>query len=369
MRDTRRCVLQVLPALESGGVERGTVEITEALTRAGYRALVISAGGAMVKEIVACGGEHLTLPVGHKSLFNLGLVMQLRQLLGQEKVHILHARSRWPAWIAWLAWRSLPPAARPRYVTTVHGFYSVNAYSAIMTRGERVICVSYAIREYVLKNYPRVKPERLIVIPRGIDRSRFAYGYRPRADWQSRWHQDFPHLQGREVLLLPGRITRLKGHHDFLRLIAGLRKAGRNVHGLILGGEDANRPAYARELRQSVTTAGLGNRISFLGLRSDVRDIMAVSNLVVSLSVHPESFGRTTLEALSLGRPVLGYAHGGVNEILTNIYPAGRSPIADGPTLLYNAIKLLEHPVPVARSDAFDLTQMQSQTLAVYSNP
>jgi len=366
MSDAHRCVLQVLPALESGGVERGTVEITEALTRAGFRALVISAGGALVKEIVACGGEHLTLPVGHKSLSTLGLVVQLRQFIRQENVHILHARSRWPAWIAWLAWRSLPSTARPHYVTTVHGFYRVNAYSAIMTRGERVICVSQAIREYVLKNYSRVKPERLVLIPRGIDRNRFEFGYRPGVDWQSRWHQDFPHLHGREILLLPGRITRLKGHHDFIRLIAGLHKAGRNIHGLILGAEDSNRRAYAKELRQAVTATGQGDRISFLGARADVREIMAGAQLVLSLSTQPESFGRTTLEALSLGRPVLAYAHGGVDEILRQLYPAGRVPVADKQALLDKAIQLLDNPVPVAPGTAYDLARMQAQTMALY---
>jgi len=335
MPDTRRCVLQILPALESGGVERGTVEITEALTRAGYRALVISAGGAMVKEIEACGGEHRTLPVAHKSLFKLGLVAPLRRLLRQENVHILHARSRWPAWLAWLAWRRLPQATRPHFLTTVHGFYSVNAYSAIMTRGQRVICVSQAIQKYVLRNYPRVNPQRLMVISRGIDRSRYEYGYRPPADWQSRWQQDFPNIQGREILLLPGRITRLKGHHDFIRLMAGLRQAGRNVQGLILGGEDPNRRAYARELRQAVTHSGLG-------------------------------VGRTTLEALSLGRPVLGYAHGGVDEILRDLYPTGRVPVADARTLLEKVVQLLDQPVPVVPSTAYDLAMMQSQTLALY---
>ncbi len=366
MSDGRRCVLQVLPALESGGVERGTVEITEALTRAGFRALVISAGGALVKDIVACGGEHRTLAVGHKSLFTLGLVGQLRQLFVQEKVQILHARSRWPAWLAWLAWRSLPPPARPHFVTTVHGFYRVNAYSAVMTRGERVICVSQAIQEYVLKNYSRVNPERLILIHRGIDRNRFEFGYQPNSDWQTRWQRDFPQLQGREILLLPGRITRLKGHHDFIRLIAGLRQAGRDIHGLILGGEDANRRTYAQELRRVVSASGQGDRISFLGARSDVREIMAGAQLVLSLSTQPESFGRTTLEALSLGRPVLAYAHGGVDEILRKLYPAGRVPVADAQALLDKAIQLLEAPVPVAPGTAYDLARMQAQTLALY---
>lgn len=360
------CVLQILPALEAGGVERGSVEISEALVRAGHRSLVISGGGSMAEEITAQGGEHRTLPVGRKSLFSLTLIPALRRLLREESVDILHARSRWPAWLAWLAWRGLPAAARPGFVTTVHGFYSVNAYSAIMTRGQRVICVSEAIREYVLKQYPGVDPSRLERIHRGIDRGLFPYGYNPDDAWRLQWEKAYPNFRGRKLLLLPGRITRRKGHHDFISLIAGLRTAGRDVHGLILGGEDPNRRTYAGELRQAINRAGLAERITMLGARADVREIMAVSDLVLSLSTQPESFGRTTLEALSLGRPVLGYSHGGVEEILTHLYPAGLSPVADRQALIDNALQLLDQPQPVTRSDAFTLVQMQSQTLSVY---
>ncbi len=365
MSDSRLCVLQVLPALETGGVERGTVEISEALMRAGHRALVISAGGALVQDIESCGAEHRTMPIGRKSLLSLSLVPGLRQLLATEKVDILHARSRLPAWIAWLTWRSMPRALRPHFVTTVHGFYSINAYSAIMTRGERVICVSQAIREYVQNNY-RHDPARLSVIHRGIDRSYYRHGYAPGQAWQSNWYTEFPQHKGRELLLLPGRITRLKGHYDFLDLLEALLTAGRNVHGLILGGEDPNRLAYARELRHSVTSGGLDSRVSFLGARSDVRGIMAISQLVLSLSTQPESFGRTTLEAISLGRPVLGYAHGGVDEILRQLYPAGRSPVADAQALLDNALRLLDHPEPVTPANSYELSQMQAQTLDLY---
>ena len=366
MPKTRLCVAQLLPTLNTGGVERGTLEITEALTRAGHRALVVSAGGELVGEIEKCGGEHITLPVGAKSLSSFGLVSKLKQLLREEHVDIVHPRSRWPAWLAWFAWRSLPANQRPHFVTTVHGFYSVNAYSAIMTRGEKVICVSQSILNYVQSEYPSCAKERLVVIPRGIDRSFFNYGFKPSKDWLSKWQEEFPQLEAREILLLPGRITRLKGHHDFIKLVSRLTAAGRNIHGLILGGEDPNRQHYAKEVRKTVKQFGLEDRISFLGSRSDVREIMASSQIVLSLSTQPESFGRTTLEALSLGRPVIGYAHGGVDEILNLLYPIGCTAVGDIEALVNKALELLERPAPVRSENAFDLSQMQDKTLDLY---
>ena len=154
----RMTVLQMLPALESGGVERGTVEIAAALVRAGHRALVMSAGGRLVPELEALGAEHIPLPVGRKSLLTFRHVSRVRRLLRERGVDVLHLRSRLPAWVGWLAWRGLPAVERPRLVTTVHGFYTVGRYSSVMTRGERVIAVSESVRDYILENYPQPIP-------------------------------------------------------------------------------------------------------------------------------------------------------------------------------------------------------------------
>ena len=165
-------VLQVLPALDGGGVERGTLEVAAALAQRGHRSLVISAGGRHVDRLEAAGSRHIAWPIGAKTPLVLRWVRPLRRLLLEERVDILHARSRLPAWVAWLAWRGLPPERRPRFLTTVHGLYSVNAYSAVMTRGERIIAVSDTARDYVLANYPGVEPERIAVIHRGVDTAR-----------------------------------------------------------------------------------------------------------------------------------------------------------------------------------------------------
>jgi glycosyltransferase involved in cell wall biosynthesis len=327
-------VVQVLPALESGGVERGTLEVARYLVGHGHRSLVISAGGRLVAQLEGEGSQHLTLDLGRKSPWTLRHVPTLRRLLQAVQADILHVRSRMPAWVAWLAWRGMDPHTRPRFVTTVHGLYSVNAYSAIMTRGERVIAVSHTVRDYLRQHYPALEEDRITVIPRGIDPAAYPHGYRPPPAWLAQWHAQYPQLQGKKLLTLPGRITRLKGHEDFIELIRRLKAAGEPVHGLIVGGAEAKKQAYLNELQDKVAQARLQQDITFTGQRPDLREILAISDLVLSLSSKPESFGRTVLEALSMGVPVVGYAHGGVGEQLQGAFPAGCVSLGDVDTLM-----------------------------------
>jgi glycosyltransferase involved in cell wall biosynthesis len=359
-------VLQLLPALESGGVERGTLELGAGLVRAGHRSLVISAGGQLVSRLTGQGSEHIEWPIGKKSLWTLRLVPRLRRLLRAERVDILHARSRFPAWIAWHAWRGMPEQDRPRFVTTVHGLYSVSRYSAVMTRGEAVIAVSQATRDYVLRNYPKTDATRLHVIERGIDPNVYPFGHRPPDSWLNRWYHEHPFLLERQVLTLPGRITRLKGHLDFLQLLARLVAAGLPVYGLIVGAEDPAHAAYLREVQRRVQRLGLENHVTFTGHRMDIRDIYAVSNLVFSLSARPESFGRTVREALSLGVPVVGYDHGGVGETLSLAYPQGRVTPCDVDALERATRLLLEFPVEVDHFPFATVQDMIDQTLSLY---
>ena len=175
-------VMQLLPALESGGVERGTLEIAEALVAAGHESLVVSGGGRLVRGLTAAGSEHVHMPVGQKSLRVLACVGQLRQLIRNRQPDIVHARSRLPAWVAWQALK--PLQAAPAFVTTLHGLNSVSRYSGIMTRGERVIAVSESCRDYWLQHYRNLDAERVSVINRGIDPVAFPYGYKPSGAWR-----------------------------------------------------------------------------------------------------------------------------------------------------------------------------------------
>ena len=359
-------VLQLLPALESGGVERGTLEIAQALVEHGHRALVMSGGGRLVAPLQAFGAEHYTWPIGKKSFKTLLLVNRLRQFLTEQKIDIVHARSRVPAWIAWLAWREMNPATRPRFVTTVHGMYGVNRYSRIMTRGERVIAVSATVREYILNAWPDTLPWKITVIPRGVDVHAYPYGYQPDAAWKQHFYEVFPAAAGKLLLTLPGRITRLKGHEDFIEIVRRLKKRGVPVYGLIAGGAASSKQRYQHKLRYRVRSSELEHDIAFTGQRDDLKNILAISNLVLSVSTQPESFGRTTLEALRLGIPTAGYNHGGVGEILRKIYPSGlllRDQIDD---TVRRIAELLLHPVEVPAGDFYPLQLMLDRTLAVY---
>ncbi len=361
-------ILQVLPEMNAGGVERGTLEISAYLAEQGHEAVVVSNGGRMIPALAAVGARHLLMPVHRKRLGSLLQVMPFRRLLLSEKPDILHIRSRVPGWIAWLAWLGLPPSKRPRLVSTFHGFYSVNRYSAVMTRGERVIAVSECIREHILQAYPGISPEKVCVVPRGIDPVMYPFGYQPDADWLKNWHQQAAAFAGKILLLLPGRITRLKGHEEFFQLLVKLKQLGFDVHGLIVGDTHPKKRSYLQELHRLAETLGVSHDLSFLGHRSDVREIMTQCHLICSLSRQPESFGRTVLEALAMGKPVLGYDSGGVGELLGRFYPQGMVAAGDINALTEGAASILLNPgTPDQVGPPFTLESMCRNTLAVYS--
>lgn len=368
----RLTVVQLLPALESGGVERSTLEIADALVRAGHRALVVSAGGRLLPQLLATGAQHITLDIGRKSPLALREVGRLRALFRREQVDIVHARSRVPAWLAVLALRGQPAATRPRLVTTVHGLNSPSRYSAVMTFGERVICVSDSVRGYVSQHYPRTDPGKLRVIPRGIDPAAFPAAPSPDRDARA-WAADrHPALRGDgPLLLLPGRGTRLKGHADALALLSGLHAAGIDARLWLPGARAHGREAYIAELEALAATLGVADAVAFTAPTDAIARAYAASDLVLQLSRKPEAFGRTVVEALSVGRPVLGWDHGGVGELLRQLQPRGAVTPFDPAALRDAAIALLRTPpspapnVPLAIP--YTLHAMQQATLSVYA--
>lgn len=359
--------MQVLPALDSGGVERGTLEVAADLARNGHRSIVISNGGRMMSRLRADGSEHVRLPIGRKSLLTLLLIPRLVIFLRKNKVDILHVRSRFPAWVCWLALKLIPRKHRPHFITTVHGPYSVSAYSAIMTKGERVIVISEMIRAYVLKNYA-VDEKKLFLNYRGVDAGNFRYGYRPDAEWVAQWARDYPETRGKKLLTLPARVTRWKGQEDFVRMLAMMKAHGVEAHGLIVGEVKPDKMHFLRELKVLALRLGVLEHVSFVGHRDDLREIMAISQIVFSLSREPEAFGRTTIEALSLGTPVIGYDHGGVGEQLGLVLPEGCVPVGDVARVAELAAHWLENPPVVPEAHPFRLQTMLANTLQVYES-
>lgn len=358
-------VIQILPELNAGGVERGTLEVGKYLVEQGHESIVISNGGRLVEQLEAEGSRHITLPVHKKRLSSLTQIKVLRRLFETEQPDIIHLRSRLPAWLAYLAWRKMDTETRPRLITTVHGFNSVNAYSAIMTKGEQVICVSNSVKEYILRHYPKVQEEKIHVVHRGVDPKLYPFGHEPSAEWRKSFADAFPQTRGRKLITLPGRITRLKGHNDFLELIARLPA---DFHGVIAGGTAPKKAGYLAEVEASIRSAGLEGRVTITGHRGDLREILALSDIVLSLTQQPESFGRTTLEALCLGRPVIGYEHGGVGEILHEIFPQGKVSFGDISSIAVKIEQWQKHPEQPPKNNAFTLEKMLHETLALYQN-
>lgn len=360
-------VVQALPALEVGGVERGTLEVARALVDAGHESLVISSGGRLVKKLTESGSRHIDWPIGKKSLATLSYVNRLKNFLVAENVNVVHARSRLPAWIVWLAIRGLPHEQRPAFVTTVHGPYSVNAYSGIMCRGVRVIAISKFIHDYILSNYPDTDPGRIRIIHRGVDNEEFPYNYQPSGSWLNNWQQEHKELEDRFVITAPARITRWKGQEDFIDIIAGLRQADIPAHGLIAGGAHPKKTRFLESLKDKTRSLGLEQHISFLGHRDDLKNIMAISDVVVSLAREPEAFGRTALEALCLGKPVIAYAHGGAAEVLQKMYQPGMVEPLNIDQAIERAASLYQNRTTPDRQNPFTRQNMLDKTLQVYS--
>lgn len=357
-------VVQLIPALHSGGAERSVLEMGQALVQAGHRSVVISAGGRLTAQLEAEGSEHITLDIGRKSLSTLGRLGRLRRILRELKPDVVHVRSRLPAWMGWWALKGMSP--KPHFITTVHGLNSPGRYSAIMLRGERIVVVSQTVRDYLISHYHKLDTARIRIIPRGIDPEAFPYGHRPDESWQRAFFNEFPKLAGAPLLTLPGRGTRLKGHHDAIELVAELKQRGIDTRLLLLGVVEPGREAYVQELKDLIKGRGVENHVVMAPARQDVRDIYAMSALVLQLSNKPEAFGRTVVEALALCRPVLGYAHGGVGELLAELYPAGRVPPGDRERLVERAAELLRVAPPIAPLQRYRLIDMQHAALALY---
>ena len=363
----RLTVVQLLPALESGGVERSAIEITEALAHAGHRAIVVSNGGRLLPQLAAIGGEHVRLDIGSKSLLTLTRASALRRVLLDAGADIVHARSRLPAWLGRMALRGMPDATRPRWVTTMHGLNSPSRYSRVMASGERVICVSRTVRDYLLANYPDTDPGKLRVIPRGIDPAAFPRRSGVDVDARAGWVKQHPRLAGSgPLLLLPGRGTRLKGHADALVLLAAVRAAGVDARLWMPGAREAGREAYLAELEAEAARQGVADALAMTAPTAAIVDAYAMSDLVLQLSRKPEAFGRTVIEALSVGVPVVGWAHGGVGELLAELLPEGAVEPFDAKALAARVIAMLQPPPSPPATMPYTLQAMQAATLAVY---
>lgn len=304
-------VLQVLPALVTGGVERGTIDIARALKDAGYRALVASAGGPMTRELTRAGIDHIDLPLDSKNPMTMRRnADRLVELIEAEGIEIVHARSRAPAWSAY--WATQRTAAR--FVTTFHGTYNFSnplkrSYNAVMTKADRVIAISDFIREHIQQFYP-MDGTKIRVIHRGIDMDLYS-GENVSPERLVRLAERWRLPDGVPVITLPGRLTRWKGQLLLVKAVAEMTT--RPVRALLIG-DAQGRDAYAREIEAEVKRLGVEDVVHVAGGCDDIPAALKLSDIVISASTDPEAFGRVAVEGQAMGRLVLAPEHGAAPE-------------------------------------------------------
>ena len=365
-------ILQVLPALRSGGVERGTLEIAEAQIAAGFRAIVASAGGEMVPALEALGAKHITLPLTAKSPWAMWRnAAALAALARAEGVALIHTRSRAPAWSALIAARRL---GLP-FVTTYHGAYNEGfpgkrLYNSVMARGDRVIAISHFIAELIRARHG-VAESRLRVIPRGVDPRRFdpalvspARLAALRAAWGV--------AEGQPIIMLPARVTRWKGQ---MVLVEAMAQLPGDALALLVG-DAAERPAFQAELQARIAGLGLQDRVRLVGHATDMPAALMLADVVVHASTDAEAFGRTVIEAQAMARPVIASDLGAPRETVAEGITGWRTPPGDAAALaaaLSRALAMTdsERAALGARARAavlsgYTTAAMQAATMATY---
>ncbi|POP52974.1 glycosyl transferase [Zhongshania marina] len=357
-------IVQVLPALNSGGVERGTVELARELVRGGHASVVISSGGRMVDGLLAEGSEHISFPVHRKSLWSLLQVRPMRRLLESLAADVVHVRSRAPAWIVWLAWRRMNPATRPRLVSTFHGMYSVNFYSAVMARAEHLIAISNCVKNYITTNY-KADERRISLIPRGLDPAAFnREACTPQ--WKKELFRQYPQLQNQHIILMPGRLTRWKGQEAFLEMMSRLIRLRQDCHGVVVGDAEPGKQHYFDELLAMRSSLGLDEAVTFVGHRSDIAQFYGLASVTCHMSNKEEPFGRTVPESLASGTPVVAYDRGGASESLNAGFPQGLVAPDDIVGFAARVADVIDADAVLSLPESYYLSSQLASTLAVY---
>jgi glycosyltransferase involved in cell wall biosynthesis len=366
-------ILQIIPELGPGGAEQGCIDMAAAIVQSGGKAIVMSHGGDRVHELLRHKAEHINAPVHSKNILKMYMnIARIRHAIHKYKVDIVHVRSRAPAWSAYYACMG----TGAKYMTTCHAPYNFhNAlkrhYNSIMTRGERVIAISNHVAKYIQSNYP-IDPAHLRIIHRGITLEKF-HPSMVSAERMIKLSKEWRIPDGSSVIMLPGRITRWKGHHILLQALEIL---GKKDIFCVLVGSDQGRKEYRDELEKTIDEKGLEGRVRIVSHCDDMPSAYMLSQVVVSASTDPEGFGRIPIEAQAMGRPIIGTDHGGAQETIIPNQTGWLVPPSD-PKALAIALKEALSLSPEQRAqlsfnamqnvkDNFSKEKMCNSTLHVY---
>jgi glycosyltransferase involved in cell wall biosynthesis len=321
-----RTILQIIPRIDAGGAERTTIDIAAALVAAGARALVASEGGRLTSELQAVGGVLVPFPAAAKNPLSMLLnSRRLARLIIDERVDIVHARSRAPAWVAWMACR----IARAPFVTTFHGAYAGRTalklrYNSVMARGDVVIANSEYTAALIARLYPWARA-RLRIIHRGADFSKFSAGAVEPAR-VARLRKAWDVAPDERIILVAARLTSWKGQKVLIEAARRLKERGLEGVRYIMAGDPQGRGGYVRELDALIGKAGLKGIASRVGHCADMPAAFLAASVVAVPSIEPEAFGRTAVEAQAMGAPVVVSDLGAVPE--TVLSPPQSSPDA-----------------------------------------
>jgi lipopolysaccharide heptosyltransferase II len=319
-------ILQILPELNVGGVETGTLDLSKYLVRLGHKVVVVSAGGSLVRELEASGAKHYTLAVHKKSIISIcKLVPLLAEIIKQEEIDIVHARSRVPAWIAYFACRR----TKAVFITTCHGHYKKHFFSLVMGWAKRVIVLSNVIARHMIEDFA-VPHERIRLVPRSVDLERFKY-----LDPKDKRKEEF------NVGII-GRITPLKGHLHFIKAMARISIRVPRLKIWIVGDAPASKEAYKEEVQVLVHRLGLWHCTEFLGTQRDIPGILEHLDLVVLATTTHEAFGRVVVEAQAAGVPVVATKVGGVIDIIEDGKNGLLVPPADSKSMAEAILRIFE---------------------------
>jgi glycosyltransferase involved in cell wall biosynthesis len=367
-------VLQVIPALGAGGAEQGCIDVAAELVKAGATSIVVSRGGHRVPELLRGGSIHIDLPVDSKNPYTMWRnIGRIRKLIKTHGVDIVHARSRAPAWSAWKACEGTPA----KFMTTCHAPFNISGtakkfYNSSIARGERVIAISNYVREYLLKNY-EIKDENIRVIHRGVALEKFHPGA-VAPPHLIKLSKEWRLPDGCTIVLMPGRLTRWKGH---LVLIEAMSLLKREDVFCVMLGDDQGRSEYRAEVEAFIQSKNLEGRVRIIGHCADMPAAYMLSTLVVSASTDPEGFGRVPVEAQAMGKPIIATDHGGAKETILPGQTGWLVPPGDAAALaaaMEEALALdLEQRAIMAThammhvADNFTKTKMVDETLNVYA--
>ncbi|MDD2896218.1 MAG: glycosyltransferase family 4 protein [Aliarcobacter sp.] len=355
-------IVQLLPELNEGGVERGVVELNREYVKLGIESYVISAGGKLENQINLDGGTFIKFDVCSKNIFTaFSRINRLKKILKDLNPNIIHVRSRVPAWLVYFANKSL----KIKVVSTVHGFNSVGFYSSIMQKADAVICVSNSIKEYIQKHY-QTPESKITVIPRGIDLELF----NPKNIddiFIENFKKEF-NLENKFIVSSVGRVTQLKDYETFIKAILIVKNELPNIVGLIVGGVRSDKEDYLNSLKKLIKELDLEDNIIFTGSQSRIEQIYALSDVVISSSKKPESFGRAVAEAICMNKPVIATNHGGVKDIIIENENGFFFEVGDDKELANNILKSKKLSFDGYNyiSNNFSLKNMLDKTIAVY---